>query len=423
MNQPITRITARNFRSLEDVDVALGPLTVLVGPNGSGKSNVLNVLRFLASTVQYDLVSALEQWGGYSHVRRQDGARGQVVLGVAGQVTGHSSVSAPDEYELKFSERASGLVRSEVFTFKRSAGRGRRLTVEGRTVNVSDYAITSPDEAEILTSSQLATGQTTGLATLPKLGEDEGGAGIRQFTEFLTGIRVLEPDVASARQPSRDLGSPLADDAGNLADALQRLRKLSPSAWDSLLWDVSQCLPGLTDIVFQPVGGARRAVAVQLVERGLTAAIDLVDASFGTVRLLALLAALHDPKPAPFIAIEEVDHGLHPYALDLLVDRLRAASKRTQILAATHSPTLLNRLRPEEIVVCDRDAETGASVIPAVSPDAIARAMAASELRAGELWFAGAIRGVPDDVRSGKSSTCGSSPSYQRFAQRARAVS
>ncbi|HSV67786.1 MAG TPA: AAA family ATPase [Mycobacteriales bacterium] len=172
-------------------------------------------------------------------------------------------------------------------------------------------------------SRKLADSQTTGLATLPKLSEDEGGLGIA------------------------------------------------------------------------PVGGATRAVAVQLIERGVAQPIELADASFGTVRLLALLAALQEPHPAPFLAVEEIDHGLHPYALDVLVDRLRAASGRTQILAAAHSPTLLNRLEPEEIVVCDCDPDTGASIISAVSTAQVRAALTASEWRAGELWLSGAIRGVP----------------------------
>ena len=43
----ITRIAVRNFRSLRNVQLDLGSLTVLIGPNGSGKSNVLDALRLI----------------------------------------------------------------------------------------------------------------------------------------------------------------------------------------------------------------------------------------------------------------------------------------------------------------------------------------------------------------------------------------
>ena len=43
----ITRIQARNYKCLKDVDVRLSPFQVLVGPNGSGKSTFMDVLRFI----------------------------------------------------------------------------------------------------------------------------------------------------------------------------------------------------------------------------------------------------------------------------------------------------------------------------------------------------------------------------------------
>lgn len=386
--QPVTRIRAKNFRSLADVDVAIAPFTVLVGPNGSGKTNLLNILRFLAATVRFDLGAALREWRGFESVQRQARETGAVKLTVEGAVTQYASESAPDAYTLTLQLRGTSLSRTEEFTFKRRGGRGRRITVTGSTVRIADEG---GEDAR----RQLAGSQTTGLATLPKLADEDGGLGIRSFTDFLTRLRVFEPDVQAARQPARPYGATLADDASNLADALERLRRQDEDAWELLKIDMSQCLPGFQDLNLAPVGGSTRAVAVQIVESGLRKPIDLADASFGTVRLLALLTALHEPDPPPLLAIEEVDHGLHPYAIDVLVDRLRAAASRTQVLAATHSPTLVNRLEPGEIVVCDRDPMTGASLIPAISSERITAAVRETDWRPGELWFSGALRGVP----------------------------
>lgn len=382
----LTRIDARNFRSLEHVDVTLGRFNVLIGPNGSGKTNLLNVLRFLATTVRFDLNAALDEWRGFEHVQRQDQHPGPVKIAIEGLITQHASPTAPDRYELEVGRGKTGISRKEDFTFKRQGGQGRRYTARGNRITISGDA-----EKRV----QLASPQTTGLATLPKLADDEGGLGIRTFAEFLSRIRVLEPNVDLARQPSRQLDASLAGDAANLADALARIKTRDADSWALLVSDVGRCLPGLVDVRLQPVGGGTRSVFVQLIEEGLSTPIDLVDASFGTVRVLALLAALHEPDPPPFTAIEEVDHGLHPYALDMIVDRLRSASARTQILAATHSPTLVNRLNADEIIVCDRDATSGASVIPAISRSQVQAALAASDWRAGELWFSGALRGVP----------------------------
>ena len=49
----ITKVWAKNFRSIEYAELELGPLTVLVGPNASGKSNLLDVLGFLADAARH----------------------------------------------------------------------------------------------------------------------------------------------------------------------------------------------------------------------------------------------------------------------------------------------------------------------------------------------------------------------------------
>lgn len=41
MEPRLSRIRIAGFRSLREVELTLGPLTVLIGPNGAGKSNLL----------------------------------------------------------------------------------------------------------------------------------------------------------------------------------------------------------------------------------------------------------------------------------------------------------------------------------------------------------------------------------------------
>ncbi|MGH3828829.1 MAG: AAA family ATPase [Pseudonocardiaceae bacterium] len=180
MKLPVTRIQARNFCSLAAVDLPLGPLNVLIGPNGSGKTNVLNVLRFLATTVRFDLAATLQEWNGFDHIQRQSARPGAVELTIQGLVTANSSENAPDQYQLRLARHGKSISRQEEFTFKRRGGRGRRITVSGDRVTFYE------DEQETFFRS-LASSQTTGLATLPKLSDSEGGLGIRSFTEFLPG--------------------------------------------------------------------------------------------------------------------------------------------------------------------------------------------------------------------------------------------
>ena len=66
----LTRIWARNFKSIRNLNLVLGPLTVLVGPNASGKSNVLDLLSFIKQAIGRELDSAVAARGGIEAIRR-----------------------------------------------------------------------------------------------------------------------------------------------------------------------------------------------------------------------------------------------------------------------------------------------------------------------------------------------------------------
>jgi predicted ATPase len=53
-----------NYRSLRDLTIPLGPLTLITGPNGAGKSNLYGALRLLADASYGQAVSAIAREGG-----------------------------------------------------------------------------------------------------------------------------------------------------------------------------------------------------------------------------------------------------------------------------------------------------------------------------------------------------------------------
>lgn len=395
-------ISAKNFLSLEAVRVELQELSVLVGPNGAGKSNLLKVIQFLGDTARLDLNPAIRQNGGFERIAFRGGSPStakvpRISLTISGKFTSNSSSSAPDEYTLAFSrprqmEKYVVSHRSETFVFKRTSGPGRRITVSGRKVNI-EHVSKGVDVEE--TKVSLAS-TSSALSTLPKLGKDNGGSQINALVELLTNFRVFEVDVTKAKLPStynEKSAKILESNAGNLASFLRWLSISNPSIFHQYVEDLNVIAPSITDVIFTPVGGSNEAWSIQLKESGLTGLTHLSEASFGTVRAMALLAMLHDPNPPKLTCVEEIDHGLHPHALDRIVERLRSASKRTQLLIVTHSPALANRLRPNELIVCERNRESGASDIPAIAPALVAKIATRTELRLGELWFSGALGG------------------------------
>lgn len=70
----ITRLWARNFRSIGSAELELDPLTVLVGPNASGKSNLLDMAGFLGDIARYGLETAVTRRGGMGSIARRNPA-------------------------------------------------------------------------------------------------------------------------------------------------------------------------------------------------------------------------------------------------------------------------------------------------------------------------------------------------------------
>ncbi|MET9066161.1 AAA family ATPase [Streptosporangium sandarakinum] len=398
MVRRLSELRVQNFLSLRDVTLPLNPVNVLVGPNGAGKSNVLRVFDFLADVVRSDLGPALDRRGGFDRLvfRGGDPEAHRVAVGLKGRWSAFAS-DQPDEYEMVLTDRL--LKRMETFDLALSNGGRRKIRVKEDGV-VSDRSIggepplwrVTSIEGSALTLNAL----TSALSTLPRLSEDFGGREVATLADFLATFRVFDVDVTRACLPSRVAKSDhdaIEDDASNLAGFLMTLRDTDEDAWERLQADAVEVLPHLEALDFEHPWGAAHTVVVTLRERGLRGGTPLLDASYGTIRLLGLLAMLHDPNPPALTCVEEIDHGLHPQALELLVERIREASERTQFIIATHSPALADRLRPEELIVCER-GEDGSSLIPAISTARVEEIVRASQgMPLGELWFSGALGG------------------------------
>ena len=355
----LVELDVQNFRSLRDVAIPLGRLNVLVGPNGAGKTNVLEVFRFLADVIRLDLEPALRVHGGFDQILFGGGPAPCADLGIA--LTVANSSRGSDRYALRLDQiKGPKFRRSESFEFHSDGHPPRAITLDDTSLvatGIGDNRI----NVERLTS---------GLSTIPRLGEEFGRAEVGALSRRLESVRFFDIDVSKALLPSGVPGDEpvaLAADAGNLAGFLLALSKSDRESWELLVEDARNVLPQLDDIDFEFPSGAGREVIVTLKERGLRRPTPLVNASYGTIRLLSLLALVYDTNPPALTCIEEVDHRLHPQALELLVARLREASARTQFLVATHSPTLADRLRPEELIICERRDDGSSAILAEVN--------------------------------------------------------
>src|SRR5260370_36494369 len=145
----------------------------------------------------------------------------------------------------------------------------------------------------------------------------------------------------------------LAKDGSNIAEYLLDIRDTSPQILQSIVETLQIILPYTKDL------------QVELTELERTVYLELTEGDFkipgwllstGTLRLVALLALLRHPNPPPLIVIEEIENGLDPNSVYLIVDEIRRAiaDGRTQIILTTHSPYLLVLLYIDHIMLVNR---------------------------------------------------------------------
>ena len=82
------------------------------------------------------------------------------------------------------------------------------------------------------------------------------------------------------------------------------------------------------------------------------------------------------------MVIDELELGLHPFALDVLAGLFQDASLRTQLIILTQSATLLNHFEPEHVIVVDR--KNGSSRSRRLDQKALSAWL--EDYTIGELW-------------------------------------
>jgi predicted ATPase len=202
-------------------------------------------------------------------------------------------------------------------------------------------------------------------------------ARIRLYREWSFG-RYTPPRLPQKADLPTDL---LESDASNLGLVLNRLRR-DAAVKKRLLEALSSLYEGIDDFDVQIEGGT---VQVFFHEGRFT--VPATRLSDGTLRYLCLLAILCHPSPPPLVCIEEPELGLHPDVLPTVVELLKEASERTQLVVTTHSDVLVDALTdwPESVLVAEK-TQAGTS-LARLNPDELAPWL--QKYRLGQLWTRG----------------------------------
>ena len=353
----ITSIRLVNFKNFADETLRVGPFTVIVGANASGKSNIRDAFRFLHGIGRgYTLAEIIGGKYGAGGQREWEPIRGAADEIIRfSQLAFVLQVKMNDlDYliEVSSGDKANpGLFQVSKEELKTQCGRTIYTSHPGRDdpVNAQD------DDMRLLlrmekTGSQRKYGhRITVKPDQPALIQLREHRHIvkahkdfaEQAIEVFANMRFLDLVPDRMRQAAFPGQTVLGDGGENLPTVLREIcddpkRKETLTEWTRELTPMD-----VRDFEFptDPVTGRVQLVFREKNDRRVSA----YGASDGTLRFLAMLAALLGINPTDLYFFEEIDNGIHPVRLNLLMDLIerQTAKHGIQVLTTTHAPTLL----------------------------------------------------------------------------------
>jgi len=385
----IEYLKVRNFRALRDVEFKnLTPLTVLLGPNGSGKSTVFDVFAFLSDCFQEGLRKAWDKRGRAKELISR-GSEGPLTIEIKYREPGYPLIT----YHLAVAEAGgTPVVVEEWLSWKRgNYGRPFRFLDYSRGIGRT-ISGERPDDEDTRVDNQLKSPDLLAVNALGQFAEHPRVGALR---DFITGWYVSYLSAESPRgQPESGPQERLTKTGDNVANVIQYLLEQHPERLERIFEVLRSRVPRIEKVLAEPMPDGR--LLLQIKDAPFVYPILAKFASAGTLKMLQYLVMLYDPNPPPFIGIEEPENFLHPRLLPDLAEECRLAAASTQLLVTTHSPFLLNALKPNEVRILWRD-EAGYTHSTCADDIERVRHFVANGALLGHLWMEGHL-GVGDPL-------------------------
>ncbi|MEO3692263.1 AAA family ATPase [Roseateles paludis] len=357
----LTTLCVANYRSLRELRLSLGPLTVITGTNGSGKSSLYRALRLLSDAALNRMLPSLAMEGGFSSalwagpetISRAMRAGEVPIEGVTRKepIALKLGIASDDlSYAVELGLPAQGrpppptlfgqdphIKREAVWAgpvYRPAAAlverQGALLKVrEGRSWRVVDAPLTPFDSMLSQFADPALAPETLRLR--------ERLRGWRFYDSLRT-----DSDAPARRARPGSFTPVLAGDGADLAAAWQTIVEIGDA--EALHEALEDAFPGAQVLVTRDASGFRLAMR----QHGLLRALDAAELSDGTLRYLMLLTALLSPRPPELMALNEPENSLHPDLLPALGRLILRASAQTQVIVVSHAMRLVAALESHE---------------------------------------------------------------------------
>jgi predicted ATPase len=368
MSRPIRKITLKGYKSIRLLeDFELGSVNVLIGANGCGKSNFVGFFYLLRELVERRLEKAVNKAGG---------ADTQLYLG--------PKVTDKIEARLEFG------INAYKFTLEPTAD--DRLIFGDERI---EYEGTPGYSYSVNRSLGTGHGESKLKEQIEKDTHNKNiSEHIYKAIASWTVYHVHDTSETAAMRRPCSVGDyeRLRPDAGNIAPFLNFLREDDEMTYKLIVDTVKLVAPFFKDFKFRPKERKDdEVVQLEWTQEGSDYPFHSSQLSDGTLRFIALAAALLQPDPPATILIDEPELGLHPFALEMLGNLILQAQERTQLIVSTQSAPMLNSFEPEQIVVVER--HEGETTFRRLEKDGLTSWL--QDYSLGELWQKNVYGGGP----------------------------
>ncbi len=345
-------IRVEGYRRLFSVPLEMRDLTVMIGANGVGKTSFLDVFSLLAASAKGQL---LERIGGSLEAILTRNKADHLAISLEMSVSGH----APLKYNLQLIpvRGSSYEISEETLTQQNNPNAHQpQKYIDSRSVNIKYFNINT---GYLEPPNWEHNPFETSLSQVPKMYQQSEN--LRKQLASCTFYGALDVSPRSpVRLPQEMRPAKLPGANGeDLVSSLYDLRESDPDRFEMVEDTIAAAFPDFEKLSFPPVAAGKLSMTWK--DKNFSKPIYVHELSEGTLRFLWLVTLLQSRELTTLTLIDEPEISLHPELLRLLADLMREASKRTQLIVATHSDRLIRFLKPEEVLICN--AEEGMTTV------------------------------------------------------------
>ena len=349
----ITSLRLVNFKNFADETLRVGPFTVIVGANASGKSNIRDAFRFLHGVGRgYTLAEIIGgKYGAGGQVEWEPirGATNEIIrinwsmdgLPVPpnpafGLEVGLTADNKDATYTVEVSREIAGATGFRITYERLQLGQETVYEKQRSVYGDRKVVVGNGDEIKIALDRPALT-QIRDMRRVP----ENAGERVEAIIDALSSMRFLDPAPDRTRLTAYPGQTVLGDRGENLPAVLNDIyadperRKLLTS------WTRELTPMDVSSFEF-PIDRYDDRIRLFIQEKN-GRKVSAHSASDGTLRFLTLLAAMFGTDPAKAYFFEEMDTGIHPARLWLLLRLLekQTAKGGTQVITTSHSPDML----------------------------------------------------------------------------------